>query len=111
MCPALVAHEAGYDDAPSLPQESAVGTLGLLVLGLVGYGAALGFHVSNLHNGLLALTYAGGGLYVLRARPGHLVGQLFVGLGVASALMFFGRQYGLFSPALPAAQWSAWVSI
>ena len=111
MCPALAADQAGYDDVPSLAREAAVGSLGLLVLGLVGYGATLGFHVGNLHNALLALTFAGVGLYVLRARPGHRVGQLFVGLGVAAALMYFGRQYGLHRPALPGAEWLAWVSI
>ena len=88
-----------------------VGSLGLLVLGLVAYGATLDFHVGNLHNALLALTFAGVGLYVLRARPGHRVGQLFVGLGVAAALMYFGRQAGLHSPALPGGAWLAWVSI
>jgi signal transduction histidine kinase len=111
MGPALAAHQAGYDDAPSLAREAAVGTLGLLVLGLVGYGATLGLHISNLHNGLLAVTFAGVGLYVLRARPGHRVGQLFVFLGVADAVMYFGRQYGLYSPGLPGAEWLAWVSI
>ena len=111
MCPALAAPQARYDDAPSLAREAAVGSLGLLVLCLVGYGATLGFHVGNLHNGLLALSFAGVGLYVLRARPGHRVGQLFVGLGVASAVMYFGRQYGLHSPSLPAAEWLSWLSI
>ena len=81
------------------------------MLGLVAYGATLDFHVGNLHNALLALTFAGVGLYVLRARPGHRVGQLFVGLGVADALMYFGRQAGLHSPALPGGAWLAWVSI
>lgn len=111
MCPALAADQARYDDAPSLAREAAVGSLGLLVLGLVGYGATLGVHVGNLHNGLHALTFAGVGLYVLRARPGHRIGQLFVGLGVADALMYFGRQYGLHTPSLPHSEWLAWVSI
>lgn len=111
MSPALAARQAGYADAPSLARETTLGVLGLLVLGLVGYGATLGLHVSNVHNGLHALTFAGVGLYVLRARPGHPVGLLFVGLGVVSAVMYFGRQYGLHSPALPADQWLAWVSI
>ena len=81
------------------------------MLGLVAYGATLDFHVGNLHNALLALTFAGVGLYVLVARPGQRLGQLFVGLGVASALMYFGRQAGLHSPALPGGAWLAWVSI
>jgi signal transduction histidine kinase len=110
MSPALAADEAGYDDARSLAGV-VVGALGLLVLGLVAYGATLDFHVGNLHNALLALTFAGVGLYVLLARPGQRLGQLFVGLGVASALMYFGRQAGLHSPALPGGAWLAWVSI
>ena len=111
MSPALAADEAGYNEVPSLAREAVVGSLALLVLGLVAYGATLGFHVGNLHNALLALTFAGVGLYVLRARPGHLVGQLFVAQGVAAALMYFGRQAGLHSPPLPGAAWLAWVSI
>jgi signal transduction histidine kinase len=111
MSPSLAVDEAGYDEVPSLAREAVVGGLAVVVLGLVAYGATLGFHLGNLHNALLALTFAGVGLYVLRARPGHRVGQLFVGLGVASALMYFGRQAGLHSPALPGAAWLAWMSI
>jgi signal transduction histidine kinase len=111
MSPALAADQAGYDDVPPLSREAAVGSVGLLVLGLVAYGATLDFHVGNLHNALFALTFAGVGLYVLRARPVHRVGQLFVGLGLAAALMYFGRQAGLHSPALPGGAWLAWVSI
>lgn len=111
MSPALAAHQAGFDGAPSSTRDAALGGLGLLVLVLVGYGASLGFHVGNLHNGLLGLIFAAVGLYVLRVRPRHRVGQLFVGLGVAAAVMYFGRQYGLHTPVLPGATWLAWVSI
>lgn len=111
MSPALAADHAGYDAPRSVTGEVVVGSLGLLVLGLVAYGATLDFHVGNLHNGLLALSFAGVGLYVLWARPGHRLGQLFVGLGVSAALMYFGRQVGLHSPALPGGAWLAWVSI
>ncbi|WP_109471037.1 sensor histidine kinase [Ornithinimicrobium cavernae] len=111
MNPAVAADQSGYHDVPSLGREVAVGSLALLVLGLVAYGATLGFHVGNLHNALLALTFAGVGLHVLRARSGHRVGQLFVGLGLAAALMYFGRQTGLHDPALPGAAWLSWVSI
>ena len=110
MSPALAADQAAYDNARSVA-GAVVGALGLLVLGLVAYGATLDFHVGNLHNALLALTFAGVGLYVFVARPGQRLGQLFVGLGVASALMYFGRQAGLHSPALPGGAWLAWVSI
>ena len=111
MSPALAADDAGYDDPRSLTSEVVVGSLGLFVLGLVGYGTALDFHVGNLHNALLALTFAGVGLYVLWARPGQRLGHLFVGLGVAAALMYFGRQAGLHSPTIPGGAWLAWVSI
>lgn len=112
MSPALAADQAAYDNTRSLT-GAVVGALGLLVLGLVAYGATLDFHVGNLHNALLALTYAGVGLYVLlaTARPGQRMGRLFVGLGVMSAVMYFGRQVGLHSPALPGGAWLAWVSI
>lgn len=111
MSPAVAADHVGYDDPRSVTGEVVVGSLGLLVLGLVAYGSTLDFHVGNLHNGLLALSFAGVGLYVVRARPGHRVGQLFVVLGVVSAVMYFGRQVGLHSPALPGGAWLAWVSI
>ncbi|WP_159081570.1 sensor histidine kinase [Nocardioides sediminis] len=111
MSRALAADDAGYDDPRSLTSEVVVGSLGVLVLGLVAYGATLDFHVGNLHNGLLGLTFAGVGLYVIRARPGHRLGRLFVVLGLVSALMYFGRQAGLHSPALPGGAWLAWVSI
>jgi signal transduction histidine kinase len=111
MGPALAADQAGHDDTPPLSREAVVGSLGLFVLGLVAYGATLDFHFGNLHNGLLALAFAGVGLYVLRARPGHRLGQLFVALGVVDALMYFGRQSGLHDPPLPGGAWLAWVSI
>lgn len=104
------ADEAAYDSTRS-HAGAVVGALGVLVLGLVAYGATLDFHLGNLHNALLALTFAGVGSYVLLARPGQRLGQLFVGLGVADALMYFGRQVGLHDPALPGGSWLAWVSI
>jgi signal transduction histidine kinase len=104
------ADEAAYDSTRS-HAGAVVGALGVLVLGLVAYGATLDFHLGNLHNALLALTFAGVGSYVLLARPGQRLGQLFVGLGVLDALMYFGRQAGLHDPALPGGAWLAWVSI
>ncbi|MFN0281742.1 MAG: sensor histidine kinase [Kineosporiaceae bacterium] len=111
MTRALAAPHAGQQGAPSLTREAAFGGLGLLVLGLVGYGATLGWHVSNLHNGLLALSFTGVGLYVVRAQPRHRVGHLFLAQGLAAGVMYFGRQYGLHPTPLPGASWLAWVSI
>ena len=110
MNPALAADPSGYDDVHPLARQVA-GGLGVLVLGIVGYGAALDFHLGNVHNGLLAVVFSGVGLYVLRVRPEHRVGQLFVGLGVAAAIMYVGRQYGLDSEQLPGGAWAAWTSI
>jgi signal transduction histidine kinase len=102
---------AGAVDAPSPAREAAVAAVGLVVLVLVAYGAALGLEISNLHNGLLAVTSTAVGLYVLRMRPGHQVARLFVAVGLIGAVMFFGRQYALHDEPLPGADWLAWVSI
>ncbi|HWJ82132.1 MAG TPA: sensor histidine kinase [Nocardioides sp.] len=111
MSSATAAPTDTLDDLPSPAREAAVVGIGVLVLAAVGYGAYLGFQVSNLHNGLLALTFTAVGLYVLRMRPGHRVGVLFVASGLLSAAMYFGRQYGLDEHGLPGAAWAAWVSI
>ncbi|WP_028653904.1 hypothetical protein [Nocardioides sp. J54] len=96
---------------PTAGREAAVAAVAVVVLGLVSGGFSLGFAWSNLHNALLAVSFAAVGLYVLRARPRHLIDGLFVVAGVQSAVMFFGRQYGLHEPALPASDWLAWLSI
>ncbi|HEY1673281.1 MAG TPA: hypothetical protein VGG50_11235, partial [Streptosporangiaceae bacterium] len=64
------------------------------VVVLVVFGQARGFWLPNLHNGLLALTFAFVGAYVLFQRPGHRVGVLFLTTSVVEAVMFFGRQIG-----------------
>ena len=108
MCPALAAHQAGYDDAPSLARETAVGILGLLVLGLVGYGATLGFHISNLHNGLHALAFAGSGSTC--SAPDRATASVSCswarGGGGGDVLRPPVRPD---SPSLPGAEWLAWV--
>ncbi|HRD63565.1 MAG TPA: hypothetical protein PL137_21880, partial [Nocardioides sp.] len=62
------------------------------VLVLVTVGLAQGIWWPNLHNGLLALSCAGVGAYVLHQRPGHLEGRLLVVTGLVEAVMFLGRQ-------------------
>lgn len=91
--------------APSMAREAAVTLIALSVTGLVGAGWSLGFRLDNAHNGLLAVSFTSVGLYVVRVRPGHREGRLFVAVGVLHAVMFFGRQYGSLGADLPAADW------
>lgn len=84
--------------------------LASVVVVLVTIGFARGFWLSNLHNGLLALTFAGVGFYVLFQRAGHRVGMLFIATGVVEAVTFFGRQVG-HSPTLDASRWWAWLGV
>lgn len=98
-------------DPPAVLRELAVAGTALTVLALVVGGWSLGFHVSNAHNGLLAASFTGVGLYVLRMRPGHREGRLFVAVGVLHTLVFFGRQYGASGGQLPAASWIAWLGV
>lgn len=90
--------------------------LGLFAALLVVAGFSLGFHLPNLHNGLIAAAFTAVGLFVLRLRPGHREGWLFIATGVAHAVMFFGRQYGLFAvnqdrARLPGASWVMWFGV
>lgn len=78
---------------------------------LVAGGFALGFRLDDLHNGLLAVVFTAVGLYVVRQRPVNREAWLFVATGVAQAAMFAARQYGLHSPALPAASWIGWLGV
>ncbi|WP_433059113.1 GAF domain-containing sensor histidine kinase [Dactylosporangium sp. CS-033363] len=78
---------------------------------LVAGGAVLGFHLGNLHNGLLAVSFTAVGLYVVRRLPGHREGWLFAATGLAHAVMYSGRQYGLHAPALPGAAWAGWIGV
>jgi DNA-binding CsgD family transcriptional regulator len=80
------------------------------VVVLVTFGFARGFWLSNLHNGLLALAFAGVGAYVLFQRPGHREGILFMATGVVEAVTFFGRQVG-HTTTSEASQWCAWLGV
>ncbi|MEV4132146.1 histidine kinase [Dactylosporangium sp. NPDC049742] len=92
------------------------GTLGRAAVGaatavLVAGGAALGWHVGNLHNGLIAAAFTAVGLFVLRRSPRNPEGRLFVATGVAHAVMYAGRQYGLHPGPLPGASWVGWCGV
>jgi hypothetical protein len=84
-----------YYEAPSAVREAGIALVALLVAALVGYGWQLGFFLENAHNGLIGGSFTAVGQYVVRMRPRHREGWLFVATGVLHAVMFFGRQYGL----------------
>ncbi|MFI7041331.1 histidine kinase [Microbispora rosea] len=100
-----------YEEAPPAAREAGLGVVALVVAVLVSYGWSLGFHLANAHNGLIAASWTAVGLYVVRMRPRHREGWLFVATGVVHAVMFFGRQYGLHEGPLPAASWLGWLGV
>ncbi|MDT7743588.1 MAG: hypothetical protein QOE59_2666 [Actinomycetota bacterium] len=90
------------------PTLLAVGT-GVLVLA----GSGFGIRSDNVHNGLLALSFAVVGASVLRRRPGQREAELFVVTGAAEGIVFFGRQVGTHEAfaARSGAEWLAWLGI
>lgn len=79
---------------------------------LVTWGLAQGVWVSNLHNGLLALSFALVGAYVLSQRRGHPEGVLLLTNGVACAVLFWGRQLGHGGdPGSVGVRWAAWLGV
>lgn len=71
----------------------------LLVLGGVVLLVTIGFAhgglwPANLHNGLLALSFAGVGTYLAHERPGHRSARLFLAAGAVEGVLFLGRQVG-----------------
>jgi antitoxin (DNA-binding transcriptional repressor) of toxin-antitoxin stability system len=69
---------------------------GLAALLAIG-GFGLGVYLPNLHNGLIAAAFTAVGVFALRRRPDNREAWLFAVTGVAHAVMFFGRQYGLYA--------------
>ncbi len=100
-----------------VPRKSLVPfALGLVSTVLVAGGFALGVYMPNLHNGLIAVGFTAVGVFVVRRRPSNRVGWLFMATGLVHAVMFFGRQYGLYSGALendtlPLVSWVTWLSV
>lgn len=85
------------------------GTVVLVVVGFI-----TGPSGDNLHNGLLALSFAIVGDVVLRHRPGQREAVLFLVAGLAQAVVFVGRQVGSRSDpviGLAIAKWIAWLGI
>lgn len=106
-----------HQKPPRGPTGSVVSTgLGLISGLLVAGGFSLGVYLPNLHNGLIAAAFTAVGLFVLRLRPGHREGWLFLATGVAHSVMFFGRQYGVHpghpvDRPLPGASWVMWLGV
>ena len=100
-----------YHEAPSAARDAGATLAVIAVISLVGYGFSFGFHSDNAHNGLIGASMTTVGLYVVRMRPRHREGWLFVATGVLHAVMFFGRQYGLDTDPLPGASWLGWVGV
>ena len=57
-------------------------------------GFSRGIWLPNLHNGLLALSFASVGAYVLHQQPENRCGTAFLATGIVEAAMFLGRQIG-----------------
>ena len=93
-----------------LAWPTAIAVAIVVVLGFLG-----GVHLENLHNGLLGLSFAFVGAFVIGHAadpdsPGHREGRLFLLSGVASGLMFTCRQVG-YEPGFPGAEWIAWFGV
>ena len=82
---------------------------------VVALGFLGGVHLGNLHNGLLGVSFAFVGAFVVGhnpdpGSPGHREGRLFLLSGVASGVMFACRQVG-YEPDVPGAEWIAWFGV
>lgn len=77
---------------------------------LVVPGMLLGVQWDNLHNGLLALSFAAVGSFVLGRRPGQREALLFLAAGLAHGVMFLGRQVGGAEDAPLGPSFTAWVA-
>ena len=105
-------HDGGMASASRLPRGLVPLVLVSVSVLLVSWGFAQGVWVSNLHNGLLALSFSLVGAYVLRQRRAHPEGVLLLTNGVACAVVFWGRQlaYGG-DPDAPGIRWAAWLGV
>lgn len=86
----------------------------LLLVSAVVVAVAIGFTeglwIDNLHNGLLAPSFAMVGAYVLHQRPRNRCGWVFLATGVVEAVMFLGRQIG-HDAAPGASPWWGWLGV
>lgn len=92
----------------------ASGIVPLLLLGgvvvTVAAGHSKGLWIDNLHNGLLAPSFAFVGAYVLHQRPRNRCGWVFLATGVVEAVMFLGRQIS-HDAAPGTSPWWGWLGV
>ena len=81
-----------------------------VVVVMVVVGFSRGLWLSNIHNGLLALSLTGVGAYVLHQRPGHREGALLLGAGLLEGAIFVGRQVAHTSAA-GTPSWWGWLGV
>ncbi len=90
------------------------GIVPLLLLGgvvvTVAAGHSKGLWIDDLHNGLLAPTFAFVGAYVLHQRPRNRCGWVFLATGVVEAAMFLGRQISHHA-APGTSPWWGWLGV
>lgn len=75
---------------------------------LVVAGGGFGLRLDNVHNGLLALSFAVVGASVLRRRPGQREAELFLLAGMTQGIVFLGRQVGT-DVRFASKTWATWI--
>lgn len=76
----------------------------------VAAGLSKGVWLSNLHNGLLGLSFICVGAYVLHQCPQNRCGWAFLATGTVESIMFLGRQIG-HDPTAESSAWWGWVGV
>ncbi len=111
-CDRVRCHDDGMRTTPRAPRGLAPALLVSGCVLLVSWGLAEGVWLSNLHNGLLALSFSLVGAYVLLQRRGHPEGVLFLAAGTVQAVLFWGRQVGHGGdPGSDGVAWAAWLGV
>ncbi len=81
------------------------------VLVLVVTGLSRGPWLANLHNGLLALVFAGVGSHLVYQLPRNREGRLFLATGLVEGVLFCGRQIAHAEPSASGDRWWAWLGV
>lgn len=99
------------EEQPQRPAEAVVTLLVLsAIVALVTLGLLRGVWISNMHNGLFALSGGLTGTLLLSRRPGQPLARLLLLWGLISAVIYAGRQVGL-DGGVAANPWWAWFGV